>query len=79
MVFMYVCVCVCCICVCVYIQLRRKGKVMFGGKFKRPIADAIAASAEHIVCVSTGVGLGPLLGFAQEVNVGVCEYKCSFT
>jgi len=52
---------------------------MFGGKFKRPIADAIAASAEHIVCVSTGVGLGPLLGFAQEVNVGVCEYKCSFT
>jgi len=64
-------------CVCVYIQLRRKGKVMFGGKFKVPIAHAIAASAEHILCISTGVGLGPLLGFAQEVHICVCGYKCS--
>ena len=46
--------------------LKRNSPILFGGQFKTPIRDGIAEDADHIVGISTGVGLGPLIGFAQE-------------
>ena len=47
-------------------KLKRKSSVLFGGKFKVPICEGIAPGATHVICISTGVGVGPVYGFAQE-------------
>jgi hypothetical protein len=39
-------------------KLSRKAPILFGGKFKVPIREAIAPAAQQVVCISTGVGLG---------------------
>ena len=48
----------------------RNSPILFGGKFKVPIGDGIAPGAEHVIGISTGVGLGPLVGFAEEELAG---------
>jgi len=47
-------------------KISRGGAVLFGGRFKDAIGDAVAEEASHVICISTGVGLGPVVGFAQE-------------
>ena len=41
-------------------KLARKSTILFGGKFKTAIGDAIAKDASHVICITTGVGLGRL-------------------
>lgn len=38
----------------------------FGGKFHVPILEGVAPRATKVVCLSTGTGIGPVLGFAEE-------------
>ena len=38
----------------------------FGGKFHVPILEGVAERASNVVCLATGTGLGPVLGFAEE-------------
>ena len=38
----------------------------FGGKFHVPILEGIAERATRVVCLATGTGFGPVLGFAEE-------------
>jgi len=47
------------------------GLVRFGGKFKVPILKGIdpTSKLERIVLVSTGVGIGPQIGFIEQVLV----------
>jgi len=41
--------------------------LQFGGKFKVPILEGINQDGlERVVGISTGVGIGPLIGFAEE-------------
>jgi len=50
-------------------RLARAGRgtrMSLGGRFKVPIEEGVAPEAELVVGVSTGVGLGPLLGFAER-------------
>ncbi|KAJ1474112.1 hypothetical protein T484DRAFT_1971337, partial [Baffinella frigidus] len=47
-------------------RVSRGTKMNLGGRFKVPIEQGIAKDAELVVGVSTGVGLGPLLGFAER-------------
>lgn len=46
-------------------QLVAGDAVSFGGQFGTPIAEGIAAGATRVVGVSTGAGVGPLLGYAE--------------
>lgn len=50
--------------------------VRFGGKFKVPIAEGIQAEGlERVVLISTGVGVGPMIGFAEggcPVGIELC-------
>ncbi len=41
-------------------KISRGGAVLFGGRFKDAIGDAVAEEASHVICISTGVGLGEL-------------------
>lgn len=47
-------------------KLKRSSPILFGGKFKVPVAEGIAPAAEHVLCLSTGVGIGPIYGFAKQ-------------
>ena len=38
----------------------------FGGKFHVPILEGISDRATRVVCLATGTGFGPVLGFAEE-------------
>lgn len=50
--------------------------VQFGGKFKVPILEGVVADeVERFVGVSTGVGIGPLLGFAEQALSNDVNYK----
>ena len=37
----------------------------FGGKFHVPILEGLAPGADRVVCLSTGTGVGPVLGFCE--------------
>lgn len=39
------------------------------GTWGTPIADLVSPSATHVVGISTGTGIGPLLGYAREARV----------
>ena len=39
--------------------------VGFGGRFGTPIAEGIREGSERVVLLSTGVGVGPMLGYAE--------------
>jgi NAD(P)H-flavin reductase len=47
-------------------KLKRSSPILFGGKFKVPVAEGINPAAEHVLCLSTGVGIGPVYGFAKQ-------------
>lgn len=50
-------------------------KWRFGGKFHVPISEGIAARADRVVCVSTGTGFGPVLGFAEDALAAADDLK----
>ena len=41
-------------------KLPRMSTILFGGKFKKAIGDGVAENTSHVICISTGVGLGRL-------------------
>lgn len=41
--------------------------IKFGGKFHVPIAEGIAPNTEHLVMISTGVGVGPCVGAVEKL------------
>eukprot|EP00288_Rhodomonas_lens_P018682 CAMPEP_0177714258 /NCGR_PEP_ID=MMETSP0484_2-20121128/13369_1 /TAXON_ID=354590 /ORGANISM="Rhodomonas lens, Strain RHODO" /LENGTH=297 /DNA_ID=CAMNT_0019226187 /DNA_START=207 /DNA_END=1100 /DNA_ORIENTATION=+ len=49
-------------------SLRKGAPVSFGGKFKVPIAEGISDAASSICLISTGVGLGPLVGYLEQAE-----------
>lgn len=46
--------------------LKPGAAVRFGGRFHVPILEGIHPSCKRVVAISTGVGAGPLLGFAEQ-------------
>lgn len=38
----------------------------FGGKFHVPILEGVASDAANVCCLSTGTGVGPVLGFCEQ-------------
>jgi hypothetical protein len=57
-------------------KLSRKAPILFGGKFKVPIREAIAPAAQQVVCISTGVGLGVCVCVCVCVCVRACVCVC---
>lgn len=50
-----------------FMELMGEGDVLrFGGRFGTPVAEGVASGAERVVGVATGVGIGPLLGYAEQ-------------
>lgn len=47
-------------------QLGPGASVNFGGKFATPVEEGLNAGCISVIGVSTGAGVGPLLGFAEE-------------
>jgi len=41
-------------------------RIKFGGKFKVPILDGISKECKRIVLLSTGVGVGPMIGAIEQ-------------
>jgi len=56
----------------VFRELKRGDGVRFGGKFKVPVAEGIVRdeALERVVGLGTGVGIGPLVGFAEQALSG---------
>jgi len=48
--------------------LNKGAPISFGGKFHVPIAAGISPSASSICLISTGVGLGPVLGYVEQAE-----------
>ena len=47
----------------------------FGGKFHVPILEGINDHATRVVCLATGTGFGPVLGFAEEALASRADLK----
>ena len=48
-------------------ELNIGATVRFGGKFGTPIAQGISSPCDRVIGIATGAGVGPLLGYAEEV------------